>query len=262
LLSNADEEFMGRALTINDGDKLRSIIDACVDMVWELNRSGCWTFLNPAAENFYGRSSESLLGCSFEDFCEPDHFKDDIGMLQSLFDGQTVTDYETVHRRADGFLAHVSFSGTPVRDDAGVIVGVCGTARNVAERVTERCEVAKKLDAATGAAHSKSGFLANMSHEIRTPMNGIIGMTEVLLDADLDADQQRALELVRTSAHGLLTVINDVYFSKIETGWLAHEKTELDFYEKTHGSSISEPKPSALKKQEFDILVGVSFSQN
>lgn len=146
-------------------------------MVWQLDLDGCWTFLNPAAENLYGRSPESLLGSSFEDLCEPDHFRDDMEMLRALFDGRTITDYETVHRRTDGYLVHISFSGAPVRDESGEIVGACGTARDVAERVTARCELEKELRVAQVAAQSKSAFLANISHEIRTPMNGIIGMT-------------------------------------------------------------------------------------
>lgn len=148
LFSNTEQESKDVLLTSPGAEQLRAIVDASVDMVWQLDLAGCWTFLNPAAENFYGRSPESLLGSSFEDFCEPDHFRDDMGMLQALFDGGTVTDYETVHRRADGYLVHISYSGAPIRDASGKIVGACGTARDVAERVTARCKLEKELGAA------------------------------------------------------------------------------------------------------------------
>ena len=107
----------------------------------------------------------------------------------------------------------------PMRDPVSGEIVLQLNARDISDFKATQAQLEAAREAAEAASQAKSSFLANMSHEIRTPMNGVLGLTELVLQTELNERQRKFIELAHSSAKGLMVIINDLLdIAKIEAG--------------------------------------------
>ena len=131
------------------------------------------------------------------------------------------------HTEVSGDLSERLTAGRAVRELA-LLADAYNRVADSAQRTRRQLEIAK--DAAQSANRLKDEFLTNVSHELRTPLNGVLGMTDLLLQTPLDADQQDFAATVRTSGETLVTIIDDILtFSQLQTGRLTLNVQPFDW---------------------------------
>ena len=134
-------------------------------------------------------------------------------------------------------------------------------AENLEDLVEKRTsELKQARDAALTANRAKSIFLANMSHDIRTPMSGVIGMSELLLDTSLTAEQRHQAQVILDSSRSLLTLLNDILdLSKLESGKLELDQREFDLHELLDAVMDTLTIPAGSKRLEMGVIPDASM---
>jgi PAS domain S-box-containing protein len=192
--------------------RYRDLLDNQADVILRRNAEGHLTFVNQAFCRLFGLERSMVLGRAFS----PRVFAGDkatpLAPGSELRQQRYVQQIQTVlGPRWVEWEEH----SVPASDAAIPEVQCLG--RDITERRRTEAELREARKQAEAANRAKSRFLAAMSHEIRTPMNGILGMTSLLEDTDLSAEQHTYAHAIERSARTLLTLIDEILdFSKIE----------------------------------------------
>jgi PAS domain S-box-containing protein len=208
---------------------LRRVIDLDPSYVYAKDRDGRYTLANQAMAKVWGTTPAQLIGRTDAEvhpgYRELDRIRQyDLEVIESK-QGKSSEETGTL---PDGSEVWVQVSRIPIMGADGTVEQVLGIATDITAQKRAAIELQHAMETAEAATRAKSLFLANMSHEIRTPMNGVLGMTDLLLDTPLHSEQREYVDMIKTSADSLLTVINDVLdFSKIEAGELTFDPQEF-----------------------------------
>jgi PAS domain S-box-containing protein len=176
-----------------------------------------------------GYTEEELIGQIASEIFLPQEFNEVIDTQQQKRSKGHASSYELQLIKKDGSRLWVIVSGAPIMNEDGAVVGSLGIHYDISERkqLEQELELAKQI--AEDARQAEKQFLANMSHEIRTPLNAIIGMTHLLFDTRPNQQQYEYLDILKTSADFLLSLISDLLdMAKIEAGRIEVQKHPFD----------------------------------
>ena len=216
-----DRELAQRRLQDSESRK-KAIFESSLDCMIISDQDGNIVEFNRAAEQTFGCGRTEVLGTPLDSFfATSDRARKNLDHYSETREEGSMIGrrQETPLRRKDGsiFVAEVAMQPIQLGDS----LQFATVLHDITRRKQWEEDLQHARDAAEAANRAKSDFLANMSHEIRTPMNAVIGMTELVIGSQLDAEQRELLEIVHDSANSLLELINDILdFSKIEAGKL------------------------------------------
>lgn len=224
------EELAAQAREVQESaDQLRFLTDAAPIGIFQTDAENRYVYTNPRWSEITGVLPEQASGRSWDTIVSADQQP---GLIAALADAPA-GGAEICHKfqiQPPGSSSRIVLvTSRSIPNGEGGIAGWVGTLADVTAEAGAEAAMSQARDAATEGSRLKSDFLANMSHEIRTPMNGVIGMTELLLETELDPRQREYAQTVRTSGEALLAIIEDILdFSRVEAGKLKIENLEFD----------------------------------
>ncbi|EPD7340141.1 aerobic respiration two-component sensor histidine kinase ArcB [Escherichia coli] len=196
---------------------LRSFLDASPDLVFYRNEDKEFSGCNRAMELLTGKSEKQLVHLKPADVYSPEAAAKVIETDEKVFRHNVSLTYEQWLDYPDGRKACFEIRKVPYYDRVGKRHGLMGFGRDITERK-------RYQDALERASRDKTTFISTISHELHTPLNGIVGLSRILLDTELTAEQEKYLKTIHVSAVTLGNIFNDI----IDMDKMERRKVQLD----------------------------------
>lgn len=196
---------------------LRSFLDASPGLVFYRNEDKEFSGCNRAMELLTGKSEKQLVHLKPADVYSPEAAAKVIETDEKVFRHNVSLTYEQWLDYPDGRKACFEIRKVPYYDRVGKRHGLMGFGRDITERK-------RYQDALERASRDKTTFISTISHELRTPLNGIVGLSRILLDTELTAEQEKYLKTIHVSAVTLGNIFNDI----IDMDKMERRKVQLD----------------------------------
>ena len=210
--------------------RYRELVENSPGFICMHDLNGVLLSANPAAAAALGYEQVEMVGRNLADFLATpskpfiSQYLDQVRQEPSARGSMSV--------RTSGGMERIWLFHSVRFEEPGKPPYTIGHAVDITERKRAEEVLQQSKQAAEAATQAKSEFLVNMSHEIRTPLNAVIGMTDLVLETPLSAEQREDLGIVKSSAESLLSLLNDILdFSKIEAGKLDLERIEFNLRE-------------------------------
>jgi len=216
--------------------RLAAIVESSDDVIISKDLNGIIASWNKGAERIFGYTADEVIGKPVTILMPPDRLNEEPGILDRVRRGERIDHYETVRRRKDGALIHISLAVSPIRDSKGNVIGASKVARDITERVRAKEELEKTVAERTAslreAIAQMEEFSYSVSHDLRAPVRAMQGYAHAVLEDygdRLDETVRDYLGRIMQSGSRMDRLIQDVLtYSRVSRTEMKLQPVDLD----------------------------------